>query len=186
MVGVYRHSLTWVLDNPGLILIVLILTVALNGLIIFKIPNGFFPQQDTGVIMGGIQGPQDASFPFMNFSTVSLVNIVKADPAVAHVNAYTGQGNAGFMFIALKPLGTTCKEGPKCAVRQTSAHGRDQPPAAEDEPPAHRLGLSAARPGSAHWRPRQQRLVSIHHPVRHHCRPGALGPHPAREYAQTS
>ena len=121
MVGVYRRSLTWVLDNPGLILIVLILTVALNGLILFKIPTGFFPQQDTGVIMGGIQGPQDASFPFMNFSTVSLVNIVRADPAVAHVNAYTGQGNAGFMFIALKPLGTTCKEGPKCAVRQTAA-----------------------------------------------------------------
>jgi len=128
MIAVYRRSLTWVLDNPGLILIVLILTVALNGLILFKIPTGFFPQQDTGVIMGGIQGPQDASFPFMNFSTVSLVNIVRADPAVAHVNGYTGQGNAGFMFIALKPLGSNCKEDRRnskgqydCPVRQTSA-----------------------------------------------------------------
>ncbi len=121
MAGVYRRSLTWVLDNPGLILIVLILTVALNGLILFKIPTGFFPQQDTGVIMGGVLGPQDASFPFMNFSSQSLVNVVKADPAVAHVNAYTGSGNAGFMFIALKPLGRSCKEGPQCAVRQTSA-----------------------------------------------------------------
>ena len=128
MIAVYRRSLTWVLDNPGLILIVLILTVALNGLILFKIPTGFFPQQDTGVIMGGIQGPQDASFPFMNFSTVSLVDIVRADPAVAHVNAYTGQGNAGFMFIALKPLGTSCKEDRRnskgqydCPARQTSA-----------------------------------------------------------------
>ena len=36
--------------------------------------------------MGGVQGPQDASFPFMNFSMLSLVNVVKADPAVAHVN----------------------------------------------------------------------------------------------------
>jgi len=121
MVGGYRRSLTWVLDNPGLILIVLLLTIALNGLILFRIPTGFFPQQDTGVIMGGIQGPQDASFPFMNFSTVSLVNIVRADPAVAHVNGYTGQGNGGMMFIALKPLGSKCKEGPTCAVRQTSA-----------------------------------------------------------------
>jgi multidrug efflux pump len=128
MVWVYERSLTWVLDNPGLILIVLILTVALNGLILSKIPTGFFPQQDTGVLMGGILGPQDASFPFMNFSTVSLVNIVRADPAVAHVNGYTGQGNAGQMFIALKPLGTSCKENHTnskgqydCPVRQTTA-----------------------------------------------------------------
>jgi multidrug efflux pump len=121
MVWIYRRSLTWVLDNPGLILIVLLLTIALNGLVLFKIPTGFFPQQDTGVIMGQVQGPQDASFPFMNFSSISLVNIVKADPAVAHVNAYTGSGNGGFMFIALKPLGRSCKESLKCAVRQTSA-----------------------------------------------------------------
>jgi multidrug efflux pump len=121
MVSIYRGSLTWVLDNPGLMLVVLLLTIALNVLILFKIPTGFFPQQDTGVIMGQVQGPQDASFPFMNFSTVSLVNIVKSDPAVAHVLSYTGSGNGGFMFIALKPLGSSCKEDAKCAVRQTSA-----------------------------------------------------------------
>jgi multidrug efflux pump len=119
---IYRRSLLWALDNPVLILIVLILTVALNFLVIYKIPKGFFPQQDTGVIQGGMQGPQDASFPFMNFSTLQLVNVVKADPAVAHVNAYTGQGNAGMLFMALKPLGTNCKEATKgCDVRQTSA-----------------------------------------------------------------
>jgi multidrug efflux pump len=124
---IYRKSLMWALDNAVLILIVLILTVALNVLVIIKIPKGFFPQQDTGVIMGQVQGPQDASFPFMNFSMLSLVNVVKSDPAIAHVNAYTGQGNGGFLFIALKPLGTSCKEGSKlkngddCDVRQTSA-----------------------------------------------------------------
>ncbi len=123
----YRKSLEWALDNALLILIVLILTVALNGLILYRIPKGFFPTQDTGVLMGGVQGPQDASFPFMNFSMLELVNVVKADPAVAHVNAYTGQGNGGFLFIALKPLGNSCKEGTKskdgepCAVRQTAA-----------------------------------------------------------------
>jgi multidrug efflux pump len=122
MLWVYRRTLTWVLDNPGLTIVVLLLTIALNGLIIHKIPTGYFPQQDTGILMGQIQGPQDASFPFMNFSTVSLVNIVKADPAVAHVLAYTGQGNAGFMFIALKPLGTKCKESTAgCGMRQTAA-----------------------------------------------------------------
>ena len=72
--------------------------------------------------MGGMQGPQDASFPFMNFSVLSLVNVIKSDPAVAHVNAYTGGGNTGFIFMALKPLGHGCKEGSKgCDDRQASA-----------------------------------------------------------------
>ena len=88
MVTIYRGSLTWVLDNPWLTLVVLALTVVLNGLILSRIPTGFFPTQDTGALVGGIQGPQDASFPFMNFSTQSLVNVVKNDPAVAHVLAY--------------------------------------------------------------------------------------------------
>ena len=121
MIWIYRRSLAWVLDNPGLTLVVLLLTIALNVLVIFRIPTGYFPQQDTGIIMGQVQGPQDASFPFMNFSMVSLINVVKADPAVAHVLAYTGGGNAGFMFMALKPLGTQCKESPNCDVRQTAA-----------------------------------------------------------------
>ena len=79
--------------------------------------------------MGRVQGPQDASFPFMNFSTVTLVNIVKADPAVAHVTGLHGRsGNGGFMFIALKPLGTKCKEAARAAIcarlrRWTSSTG---------------------------------------------------------------
>jgi multidrug efflux pump len=122
MLLVYRRSLSWVLDNPGLTIVVLVLTVALNVLVYVRLPKGYFPQQDTGIIMGQVQGPQDASFPFMNFSMVSLVNVVKADPAVAHVLAYTGGGNAGFMFMALKPLGTKCKETDAgCGMRQTSA-----------------------------------------------------------------
>jgi multidrug efflux pump len=108
MVSVYRHSLTWVLDNPALTFIVLVLTIALNVVVIVRIPKGFFPQQDTGVIFGGLQGPQDASFPFMNFSAQQLVSVIKTDPAVAHVNAYTGgrgSSNGGFVFLSLKPLG---------------------------------------------------------------------------------
>ena len=121
MIWFYRRSLAWVLDNPGLTLVVLLLTVALNVLVYIRLPKGYFPQQDTGIIMGQVQGPQDASFPFMNFSMTSLINVVKGDPAVAHVLAYTGGGNAGFMFMALKPLGSQCKESPNCAVRQTAA-----------------------------------------------------------------
>ena len=110
MVGIYRVSLSWVMDNPLLTIIVLILTIALNVVVMFRIPKGFFPQQDTGVIMGMVQGPQDASFPFMNFSIKELVGVIKQDPGVDHVNAYTGQGNGGFIFMALKPLGKERKE----------------------------------------------------------------------------
>jgi multidrug efflux pump len=108
MLNVYRHSLLWVLDNSGLMLVVLLLTIALNVVLIVKIPKGFFPQQDTGAMVGGVQGPQDASFGVMNASVKALVNVIKSDPAVANVNAYIGGGgggsNGGFVYAALKPL----------------------------------------------------------------------------------
>ncbi|HUA92211.1 MAG TPA: efflux RND transporter permease subunit [Terracidiphilus sp.] len=124
LLWIYRKSLLWVLDNSLLMLIVLMLIIALNIVVIVRIPKGFFPTQDTGTVVGGVQGPQDASFPFMNFSVQQLMKLVKADPAVAHANAYTGgngSSNGGFIYIALKPLGKHCKEGPSCDVRQTSA-----------------------------------------------------------------
>jgi multidrug efflux pump len=104
VLATYRHSLIWVLDNPGLTLVVLLLVIALNMVVIFKIPKGFFPQQDTGALIGSIQGPQDASFAVMNDSVKRLVHVIKADPAVANVNAYVGSGNGGFIYVALKPL----------------------------------------------------------------------------------
>jgi multidrug efflux pump len=107
MVSIYRHSLAWVLENHGIMLVVLLLTIALNVLLIVRIPKGFFPQQDTGAIVGGVQGPQDASFTQMNNSIRQLSDVVVADPAVANVIAFTGGGgpsNGGFIYIALKPL----------------------------------------------------------------------------------
>jgi multidrug efflux pump len=107
MLNFYRHSLLWVLDNSGLMLVVLLLTIALNVVLIVKIPKGFFPQQDTGALVGGLQGPQDASFPVMDASVRALVKVVKADPAVANVICYTGgngASNGGFMYVSLKPL----------------------------------------------------------------------------------
>ncbi len=107
MLGVYRKSLVWVLDNPIVTIGILLLTIVLNVVLIFRLPWGFFPQQDTGVLVGGVQGPQDSSFPFMNNSILQLVDVIKADPAVQNVNAYTGgngASNGGFIFVALKPL----------------------------------------------------------------------------------
>ena len=104
MLAGYRHSLAWVLENPGLVLVILIMVVALNVVLVIKIPKGFFPQQDTGAIVGGVQGPQDASFAVMNNSIQQLVGVIKSDPAVNNVVGYVGGGNGGFIYMALKPL----------------------------------------------------------------------------------
>jgi len=104
----YRGSLRWVLDNPGLILTVLLLTIALNVAIVIKIPKGFFPQQDTGQLNGAVRGPEDASFPVMNASLVQIQRIIKSDPSVKNVIGFTGGGgatNTGQVFVTLKPLG---------------------------------------------------------------------------------
>ena len=107
VLGLYRGSLTWVLDHPALILLVFVGTLAVNVFLIAKIPKGFFPQQDTGAIMGGLEGPQDTSFYAMRTAVQQSVSIIKADPAVDNVMGFTGgQGavNGGFIFMALKPL----------------------------------------------------------------------------------
>ncbi|HKE27393.1 MAG TPA: efflux RND transporter permease subunit [Bryobacteraceae bacterium] len=107
MLYVYRRSLIWVLGHRVLTLLVLLLTVALNIGLIIRIPKGFFPQQDTGAIAGGMQGPQDASFAVMDNSARQLSAVIMADPAVANVVAFTGgagPANGGFIYIALKPL----------------------------------------------------------------------------------
>jgi multidrug efflux pump len=109
----YRRSLSWALARRGLVLTVLLSTIALNLLLVIRVPKGFFPEQDTGVITGSVVGAQDASFTSMDGSLKALVDVVRRDPAVAHVNAFTGAGNHGFMFIALDPL----------AQRDTSARG---------------------------------------------------------------
>ena len=102
----YRRSLSWVLDHPALILAIFVITLALNVFLMFRIPKGFFPQQDNGVLMGGLQGPQDMSFYSMNKAVVQAVKIIKSDPAVDNVMAFSGgQGatNTGRAFISLKP-----------------------------------------------------------------------------------
>ena len=107
MLSFYRRSLLWVLDNSVLTLTVLVLVIALNVVVVVLISKGFFPQQDTGVIFGGVQGPQDASFAVMNDSVRRLVSVIKRDPGVDNVMAFTGgQGNTngGFIFMSLKPL----------------------------------------------------------------------------------
>ncbi|HXN28093.1 MAG TPA: multidrug efflux RND transporter permease subunit [Candidatus Acidoferrales bacterium] len=107
VLSLYRRTLTWVLDNPALTLIVLFITIALNVVLIIKIPKGFFPQQDTGALSGSVRGPQDSSFAAMNNSIQQIGHVINNDPAVANVITFTGGNgatNTGSAYIALKPL----------------------------------------------------------------------------------
>ena len=107
VLGGYRRSLAWGLDHPALILLVFLGTLALNVYLVKRVPKGFFPQQDTGAVMGGMQGPQDTSFYAMRAAVQQAVSIIKADPAVENVMGFTGgQGavNSGFLYCSLKPL----------------------------------------------------------------------------------
>jgi len=109
ILSLYERSLTWVLRHPAPMLLLLLITIGVNVYLLVIVPKGFFPQQDTGRLAGGIQGAQDSSFAAMRQRMVRFVDIVKSDPGVANVVAFTGSGggtttNTGRMFISLKPL----------------------------------------------------------------------------------
>ncbi|MFG1318796.1 efflux RND transporter permease subunit [Xanthobacter autotrophicus] len=106
VLSAYRHSLTFCLDRPRILLAVFFATLALTVHLYIIIPKGFLPQQDTGRITGMIQADQSISFQAMSGKLKSFVDIVRADPAVESVVGFTGggQGNSGFVFAALKPL----------------------------------------------------------------------------------
>ena len=123
VLSLYRGSLHWALDHPVLILIVLAATIALNVWLIVKIPKGFFPVQDTGVIQGSVRGPQDSSFPAMDDSIRRIGAVIKKDPAVANVLAVAGGGgatNTGSVYIALKPLAERKVTAPQIISRLRS------------------------------------------------------------------
>jgi multidrug efflux pump len=107
MLGTYRHSLDWVLRHQPLTLAVTIATACLSVYLYILVPKGFFPQQDTGRVMGSVQAAQDISFTAMKGKMSQFVNIVMKDPAVSTVVGFAGGGNTynmGRMFIMLKPL----------------------------------------------------------------------------------
>jgi multidrug efflux pump len=106
MLSGYKKSLAWVLEHGGVVMLILLATIVLNGVLYYYIPKGFFPQQDTGRLIGNIQADQAISFQAMRSKLADFVEIVRNDPAVDNVVAFTGgqQRNTGSMFVALKPL----------------------------------------------------------------------------------
>jgi multidrug efflux pump len=107
MLDRYESTLLWVLDHQPLTLMVALGTLALSVFLFTVVPKGFFPQQDTGRLMGAVQADQDTSFQAMHDRLAQLVAAIDKDPAVDNVIAFTGGNgatNTANMFIGLKPL----------------------------------------------------------------------------------
>jgi multidrug efflux pump len=115
MLSGYRRTLTMALRHSGVMMLILVAVFGLNFYLYNIIPKGFFPQQDTGRLVGSIQADQSISFQLMQQKLTQFVTILKQDPAVETAVGFTGGGqtNSGFVFVSLVPL----------AQRQVSADG---------------------------------------------------------------
>ncbi|HZU91488.1 MAG TPA: efflux RND transporter permease subunit, partial [Stellaceae bacterium] len=106
LLALYERSLNRALRHPLLVMLSLAATVALAVALFAHIPKGFFPEEDTGRIIGSVQADQSISFQAMEKKLARFVAIIRRDPAVANVAGFTGgfQTNGGFVFATLKPL----------------------------------------------------------------------------------
>nr|WP_294531252.1 efflux RND transporter permease subunit [uncultured Rhodopila sp.] len=110
--GFYGRTLAWSLRHPLFVVLVLLVTVGLNVALYVIVPKGFFPQQDTGRMIGSLQADQSISFQAMQGKLTELSRIVQEDPGVQSVVGFTGAGggggagqtNTGSVYVALKPL----------------------------------------------------------------------------------
>jgi len=102
----YARSLRWALGHPRFMLLVFFSTIALNVYLYEIVPKGFFPTQDTGLLIGSVQADQSTSFQEMSRKLERIVAIVRGNKGVQNVVAFTGGGtaNSAFMFMQLKPL----------------------------------------------------------------------------------
>jgi hydrophobe/amphiphile efflux-1 (HAE1) family protein len=109
LLALYARGLRVVLRHRFVTLMVMLSTIALTGYLYVIIPKGFFPQQDTGQIVGITEASQDISFPAMSERQQALIDILLKDPAIESVANYIGPGgptatlNQGRVFIVLKP-----------------------------------------------------------------------------------
>jgi hydrophobe/amphiphile efflux-1 (HAE1) family protein len=109
LLAVYDRALSVALRHRFVTLMVMLATVAATAWLFLIIPKGFFPEQDTGLILGVTEAAEDISPAGMAAVQQQVLGIVLKDPAVASAGAYIGVGgatsseNQGRLFIALKP-----------------------------------------------------------------------------------
>lgn len=104
----YARGLQWVLRSWTFVLAVWFGTLVLTIWLYTVVPKGFFPQQDTGLLIGTTDAAQDVSFAVMEQKQLQLVDILLKDPSIVTIGSFVGGGggsstNNGRMFITLKP-----------------------------------------------------------------------------------
>ena len=112
MIRFYDRTLSFVLEHRALAMMTFVATIVLTGFLYVKVPKGYFPQDDTGLIFGGTQASTDVSYEAMLALQQQAMDIVLADPAVSGLGSSAGGGggpggasvNRGRLFISLKPL----------------------------------------------------------------------------------
>ena len=110
LIRFYDRTLTLALAHRSFMLIVFVATIVLTVGLYIKTPKGYFPQDDTGLIFGGVNASADVSFEAMKALQLKVMDVVLADPAVAGLGSslgaspFTAQVNLGRLFISLRPI----------------------------------------------------------------------------------
>jgi multidrug efflux pump len=111
VLGGYERSLGWALQHSRFVMLIFFTVFGLNIFLFIIVPKGFFPEEDTGRLVGSLQADQSVSFQAMSQKLRQMMAIVQADPAVQTVVGYTGTGgggygqiNTGSVFVSLKPV----------------------------------------------------------------------------------
>ena len=101
--GFYARTLSWALNHARFMLLMLIAVIGLNFYLYGAIEKGFFPNQDGGRLIGGIQADQGTSFEALQKKLFQFAELIKQDPAVVNVVGFAGSSNNAEMYVTLKP-----------------------------------------------------------------------------------
>ncbi len=177
----YGDTLQWVLKHQTATLVVTVATLVITVLLYVVVPKGFFPVQDTGVILGVSEAAGTISFAAMAERQQALARVVLKDPDVAGLSSFIGVDginttpNSGRIQITLKPH----------EERNVIGLGHHPPPPARAREGRRHHALHAARSGPDGGEPRQPHAVPVHPRRRERRRAGRLDA-PARGEAARS
>lgn len=152
----YSRGLNWVMGHQKLVMLSLMLTVMLNIFLYSVVQKGFFPNQDTGLLMGALRADQNISFQAMAPKVQAFTKIIEADPAVDSVMSSMGSGmfgsrNSANFFVRLKDLSERSATATEVANRLRH----------ENQPFPRGADVPDGGAGSTHRRAQRKRQLSV-------------------------
>jgi multidrug efflux pump len=99
----YERTLSWALRHERIMLLSLLATICLNVYLFAIVPKGFMPQQDTGRLVGSVQGDESMSFQALRKKQSEFIAVIRADDAVSDIMEFTSGSGNNMMFVTLKP-----------------------------------------------------------------------------------